>query len=141
MTRSLTVRPANGGPRLELADPLDPFDDGYFVDILVTIYDDGLAASFSVRLGLTSSTLPEFIRSLADDWHGWEGVRQWETLEGELALDARHDGRRAVALGVTLRSRWPADDRPRWSARAVLALEPGEELARLAADVEAFLSP
>lgn len=44
-----------------------------------------------------------FFQGLADDWSGWSGTREWWALEGEMGLDACHDGRGNVTLGVTLK--------------------------------------
>lgn len=35
--------------------------------------------------------LPAFFAGLAGDWRGWDGVRQWESLERDLRLACRHD--------------------------------------------------
>lgn len=74
-------------------------------------------------------------QGLAGDWRGWNGTREWWALEGEMGLDACHDGRGNVTLGVTLkRSRTSyADDA--WSARVVFTIEAGEEMTRLANDI------
>ncbi|MEU4623256.1 DUF6228 family protein [Actinoplanes sp. NPDC023801] len=77
------------------------------------------------------------------DWRaprGWKDVRTWHSLERELALDARHDGRGHVSLGVTLRKPGPDWDGTAWSARAVFMLEAGEEMAGFAADLTYVIS-
>ncbi|MCA2184201.1 DUF6228 family protein [Nonomuraea cavernae] len=47
---------------------------------------------------------PASWRGLVVEWRGWNGVRCWTSLEREFALDAPHDGRGHVSLGVTLRA-------------------------------------
>jgi hypothetical protein len=77
-----------------------------------------------------------FFQRLADDWRGWDGAREWRALEGEMNIDARHDGRGHVAVGVTLRrARQAYADDDAWSARAVFMVEAGEEMTRVARDV------
>ncbi|GIF70445.1 hypothetical protein Ais01nite_84800 [Asanoa ishikariensis] len=56
-----------------------------------------------------------------------------------LELDARHDGRGYVSLGVSLRPRGLDLEGTAWSARAVFVLEAGEEMTRLAAHLTHFL--
>jgi hypothetical protein len=46
-----------------------------------------------------------FIRSLANDWRGWDEDRSYSSLEGQLRLDCRHDGKGLVEIRLTLRSR------------------------------------
>ncbi|WBC13250.1 DUF6228 family protein [Micromonospora sp. WMMA1998] len=85
------------------------------------------------------TTLPVFLDELAAGWAGWPGVRTWRSLGGQLALDARHDGRGHVTLGVTLRRPGHDADDTGWSARCVFLLEAGEETTRFARDLGALL--
>ncbi len=80
--------------------------------------------------------LTGFFGVLASEWRGWQGERAYESLERELRLTATHDGH--VRLAVQLRQSTVADG---WLAAAVLRLDPGEEMTRVAADVTALLSP
>jgi hypothetical protein len=105
-------------------------DDGLYAETTATI--DGYAAG---RIG----DLAGFIRQLADDWRGWQGSRVWRALENELTVEARHDGRGHVALGVTLRRSRHAYDEDAWSARVVFTLEAGQEMSALARSVESLL--
>jgi Family of unknown function (DUF6228) len=64
-----------------------------------------------------------FFEELALDWHGWDENKNFDSLEGDLRLSAKHDGhvRLSFELGEF--------DRPTpWAARGELTLEPGEEL-------------
>ncbi|MER7444649.1 DUF6228 family protein [Micromonospora avicenniae] len=58
---------------------------------------------------------------------------------GEMEVDAHHDGRGHVAIGVMLRRARQAYAHDAWSARAVFVVEAGEEMTRLAADVRDLL--
>jgi hypothetical protein len=68
-------------------------------------------------------------------WPGWRDLRAYESLERELRLTATHDGH--VRLAVFLRQSSVPDG---WSA-AVIRLDPGEELTRVAGEVSALLVP
>jgi len=74
-----------------------------------------------------------FVRSLADDWRGWSGARTWRSLDGDMLIDAHHDGRGHVSLGASLCHRPMFSDA--WSARVVVGLEAGEQLSRLVTDL------
>jgi hypothetical protein len=79
--------------------------------------------------------LAEFFGRLADDWSGWSGQRVWESVEHDLRIDARHEFQH-VQLRITLRHDGPGWGNQGWKARADLTIEPGEELARVASDLQ-----
>lgn len=63
-----------------------------------------------------------------------EGVRHWETIWGELSIDATHRGQCVELLFVTrvpYRAREPGD--PDVEVRLRIEVQPGEALSRLAA--------
>jgi hypothetical protein len=61
------------------------------------LHEDGITAATIAKVdGMyddLATTLSGFVASLANDWQGWDGVRTWQSLERELTIDARHDGR------------------------------------------------
>jgi hypothetical protein len=122
--------------------PVDPYGDGYVRIADVEIRADGMTAHTTATLSATFDKvdLAEFVAGLASDWRGWEGRRQWEALEQEMAIEAWHDGRANVMLAVTVRrpERTYADDA--WSARVVFTVEAGEQLSVLARDIASLLS-
>ena len=81
------------------------------------------------------STLSSFFSELAAQWRGWEGERQWRSLEAEAALSATHDRLGTITLAVRLRSSVYTDIGPTWSASGVIFLDAGglDTLARDAA--------
>ena len=79
--------------------------------------------------------LVAFFGQLAADWRGWDGERTYESIGHDLRLTATHDG--YVRLAVQL---WQESGPQGWSAAAVISLEPGEEMTRVAEDVAALLS-
>jgi hypothetical protein len=71
---------------------------------------------------------------MAADWRGWPDVRRWESLEGELAIDASHRSGRVV-LKIHLRSDragWVNDG---WRVTGDVTIDPGEQLFAAARDV------
>ena len=97
----------------------------------------GLEASSRVSAHYASEfdDLVTFFRQLAADWRGWDGERTYESIGHDLRLTATHDG--YVRLAV---QRWQESGPQGWSAAAVISLEPGEEMTRVAEDVAALLS-
>jgi hypothetical protein len=132
------------GPRWVIQPPQDPYGDGYIYTAATELHDDGMSAATIAKIdghyiNPGTGTLPQFVQALADDWRGWDGVRRWTSMEDELTLDAQHDGRAYVSIGVTLREAGPNWEDTRWSARSVFVLEAGEEATRLAVDLTHFL--
>jgi hypothetical protein len=71
---------------------------------------------------------------LADSWRGWDGERHFSSLEGELTIDAVHDGH--LRLAICLRE----VDGPIWKAEISVTLDPGEDLTNAARDVRAVVN-
>ena len=106
----------------------DDLEDGYWN---ATLSCGPLQASlrfYEFRLG----GLAEYFEGLAKEWRGWSGERRWESLEGDVALIAVHDGHGTIALRATLRTE--AFAQHRWSASAELLVDAGglDHLARQA---------
>lgn len=79
--------------------------------------------------------LAEYLRGLADAWRGFEGVREFHSLEGQLCLACHHDGKGTVESAVTLRRHRP----PSWTLTADLDLGSGAHLDRISRDAERFV--
>lgn len=67
------------------------------------------------------------------------GARQWESLEGELRIEARHEYSH-VQLRVTLRKVFADWRRHGCIATGDLTIEPGEQLSRVVADVKVLVA-
>lgn len=78
--------------------------------------------------------LPEFFADLAESWRGFDGAKEYDTVEGQLQLSCTWDGLGAVRCRATLGSLEP----PEWSVSAVLTWGAGAHLERLAAEVARF---
>lgn len=104
--------------------------------VLVRITDTDLSASRVIHGAYSGGfdSLANFFAGLASDWRGWEGERVYESLEHDLRFVAEHDGH--VHLKVCL---WQSSDPNGWRVETHLALEPGEELARIASDLTRFI--
>lgn len=134
-----------GGPTWTIHPPQDCYGDGEFWAAAMELADDGMRARTTAQVHVVwdgpERGLVAYLRSLADDWAGWPGVRRWTSYERELSLDARHDGRAYVQLGVTLRQAGYDPEDTAWTARAVFGLEAGEELSRFVADLTQLVTP
>ena len=95
----------------------------------VGVYDDhpaGLAVLFD---------------DLARDWRGFEGIREWFSLENEFLITCTSDRLGHVFASIELRNNWyagPPPGSPGWNVRANLTIEAGA-LDGLARDLHSFL--
>lgn len=107
---------------------------------------DGSVETYEVTLTLPGGSvtttvhefgtwLPRFFRELGDAWRGFDGVKSFGSLEGELTVDARHDGLGTVYCEVCLRQPWP----PEWAVSAVLDFGAGAHMDSLADEIEQLL--
>jgi len=75
-----------------------------------------------------SNGLGQFFADLASRWRGFEGTLSYTSLEGELSIDAHHDGIGLVVCEVTLGTPIP----PAWCLTAQFSLGAGAQLEEIA---------
>jgi hypothetical protein len=110
--------------------------DGSPQYLLAELRVQGLSASRRVvhHYSTGFADLVDFFRGLEEHWTGWDGMRAWESLEGELRIEARHLYGH-VQVRVTVRADGPGWGNPRWTATADLTIDPGEQLAQISRDL------
>ncbi|MFJ4839374.1 DUF6228 family protein [Streptomyces sp. NPDC088746] len=82
--------------------------------------------------------LAPFLEGLAADYRGWDGERNWQTIDRDLAVTAVFRSGGYVGLTWTLRP-WPTAAGG-WAASVTTWLEAGEQMASLASDIRQFLA-
>lgn len=102
----------------------------------VTIEGPDLRASRQVYEGYDEgfSSLAGYFADLAANWRGWNGSRSYESIEGDLRIQANHDGH--VHLHVAL---WESTVPEGWRVEAEVRLDAGEVLTTAARDVAALV--
>ncbi len=98
--------------------------------MVATVETVGLSASTDVYTFMSGVPIDLF-EAIAREWRGWQGPKQWESLEGELKLTATMDRTGHVSVQVELR-RGGA-----WELRAWIVLEAGQ-LDAIAAQLRRF---
>jgi hypothetical protein len=124
---------AENGRTLRL-DSVERGGDGRIDSFQVTLTFPGGAATATVHE--YGTVLPNFFRELADAWRGFDGVKSFASLEGELSIEAHHDGLGTVYCEVSLGQPWP----PEWTLSLVLDFGAGAHLETIARDVEELLA-
>lgn len=79
--------------------------------------------------------LAAFFDDLAANWKGWEGEKQWHSVEHDFALNCTSNGVGHVAMSLTLKSGPYEDD---WSVKAVIHIDAGQ-LEEIALKVKGLL--
>jgi hypothetical protein len=128
MEHSTIIKSAHDGTTFEFSDRAGVYYrvslSGPDIHGACRVYDD------------EPGTQPDkFFRDLAANWRGWQGKKEWSSLEGELRFSATCDSTGHTSLSVQLRSGpYPFD----WSLSAVLLIEAGA-LERIASEIEKFV--
>jgi hypothetical protein len=103
-------------------------DDGDLWSIVTTLEVEGLRATkvVSVHYATCMDELIAYFDDLAEHWQGWNSVKSYQSLEGDLTLKASHDGTGHVVLDVELKCNHPPNE---WSARGQVVTDPGTQMA------------
>lgn len=122
---------ADGRTRLVFSDP-DSVMTVPAQYLSATLEGPDLRASRQVYEGYDEgfTSLARYFKDLAADWRGWNGSRDYESIEGDLRLQATHDGH--VNLRVLL---WEPTVPTGWRVEAELRLDAGEALSAAADDI------
>jgi len=130
MEHSTIIKSVRDGMRLEFSNR-----GSDFFQVSASNSDIHVAArvsSFEPR----PSSMPGFFRDLAVHWQGWQGKKEWASLEGELTFTATSDSTGHTSLAVKLRPNlYPCS----WTLLVTLVLEAGQ-LEQVATDIEKFFS-
>lgn len=125
-----------GGPGKLTFGDLRREPSGEITGVTVTVDMESLRARREVYLyGFTDLT--GFFAGLAENWRGWNGTRNYESIEHDLLLEATHTGS-TVELLFTLQDPSFPDAR---CVRGKLTLGAGEELTRVSEDIKDLFSP
>jgi hypothetical protein len=82
--------------------------------------------------------LANFLSDLADAWQGFDGVREFASMEGEVTIACRYDGKGVVECVVSLvRPSW---NPPSWTVTVDIDFGAGAHLERIARDAEEFFA-
>lgn len=80
------------------------------------------------------ASLASFFEEMAVSWRGWEGEREFYSLEGDLAMTAVHDGHVRIAARLTEHS-----GPDQWTVQAKVVIDAGEDLTNAATAIRALV--
>jgi Family of unknown function (DUF6228) len=117
------VEIGHGEVRLVLHTPEPGY--GLAERVTATLVGSNLDATSSIYL-YAPRGLPAFFSELAADWRGWDGTREWISIEGDLHLVCYHDRLGHVAIEVSMgRLPPPRWHEPGWMVKALVTVDPG----------------
>ena len=128
------ARLGDAGMSLEFSDP--QFEEsGRLRYLQVRLHGTRLDAQLTFYV-YDVDELVRYFRWLDDGWRGWKGERQYESVEGDLVLSARHD--RRIELTATIAGEAARDISAQvgWTCQGIVGVEPGEELSRFVRDFD-----
>jgi uncharacterized protein DUF6228 len=102
--------------------------------IPLTLSARGLAIETAVDLETWNDDpahLVTFFETLAANWHGWTGAKEWSNDDWTVSMSATHDGIGLVSLTISARMLGGGETAGSWLLRMVVPIEPGS-LASLA---------
>jgi hypothetical protein len=126
MSFSTIIKSAHNGTTLEFFDR----ESDYFKIRICGSDFQGAILVYSFEP--TSSGLTSFFRDLAVHWRGWQGKKEWSSLEGELKFAATSDSTGHISLSVQIRQGAGSFG---WLLSAVLLIEAGN-LEQLTHNIE-----
>jgi hypothetical protein len=109
--------------------------DGTSDYLIVTANLDGLRAGKRVYDLDGWSRLISYFEDLEAHWRGWDGLKRFDSLEGDLRLAAKHVGHIRVFIELEAFERLDP-----WAAKGEFVLDPGEEPSAAVEALRALLA-
>ncbi|MGW2302640.1 DUF6228 family protein [Streptomyces sp. NPDC001809] len=125
---------APGPEHLRFSAPTRPYEKEPTLDFLFTATGAWGCVETSVETW-DGDGLDTFFASLAEDFRGWEGAREWHSLSYDLTLSAEHRGHVFLTWGI--HDRAPSEG---WHFETTTVHAAGEDMRHLAAEIQAFLT-
>ena len=130
----VAIPQATGGLGLRLCNP-ERGADGALDYFTAQVVDATIRAQTRVY-AFKSDGLPTLFEEMAKSWRGWQGAKEWASLEREFTLSCTADGRGHVEMIVRLADSLHAD---LWRLEATVLLEAGQ-LEGVAKSVRSFIA-
>jgi hypothetical protein len=107
--------------------------EGYF---RVSFESPAIRFSKTIYDHTDHGVLVRIFEQMAAEWQGWEGKKEWGSLESDMALRCLHDGLGHIDLELELAERSSDEN---WSAKAHLIVDAGQ-LEMIAYHLRQFFS-
>ena len=111
-------------------------DDGWIQQYRLIFESTRLNANMEIYNQPYGVLLNEYFSDLADHWDGWEGVKSWESIEGEFTIETSMNSSGHASMKISMNVYGSPSD---WVAIADLDVEAGQ-LEKIANDAKQFLN-
>jgi len=133
MVEEVTIKSSHSAGELKLSEPRPP-GLSHVVDYCrVTLKGRDIATS-SARIYDPAGVVTLF-DDMAADWRGWEGEKQWSSVEDDFTLSCTSNAQGVVAMTATLKGPYHEGE---WCVQAVIHVQ-ADQLGELAAKVRRFM--
>jgi Family of unknown function (DUF6228) len=122
MRSCVSIRSAHDGTRLALSQFVGQGGGADADTFVVSIERQDVRVEASAS-AFMAQDLGQYFEELASNWRGWQGRKEWSTLEGEFTLSATSDSTGHIALAYFLR---PPHTGFHWELRDAVELEAGQ---------------
>jgi len=136
MLRTIEIRSVHDGTVLALSNFVAEDDSAISESFLVSVQNHQLKAEARAS-SYFAPDLAKYFDLMAKEWQGWEGERNWASLEGEFELKASMDKMGHVTLKYFLR---PPHTGFHWELKGAIEIEAGQ-LESIAKEVRRAWAP
>ena len=135
MTDEVAIRSTRSDYELKLSSPKPPGLKQAVEYLQVSITGHDLSASSSEIYLYGAEHLAHFFEDLAANCKGWEGEKEWSSIEEDFKLTASTDRLGHIALKIKLRSGQYSQD---WEVETGIDVDAGQ-IEQIAKEIKRFL--
>ncbi|MBI5958245.1 MAG: hypothetical protein HY866_05910 [Chloroflexi bacterium] len=124
MSKKVHIKAAEGSNYLEFSHPT-PSDTADCIEYFsVTLKVETLEAAARVWAYTDARWLVTIFKQMEDNWRGWEGVKEWKTVEEEFSIQFASDKKGHILVEVYLRPDYIVGGH--WEVKGGFYLEAGQ---------------
>jgi hypothetical protein len=133
VTDSLTIKSSNSA-EIQFSEREGLFRSVGSEYFRVTLKTENMMASLKVYIfDPFDKAFCRYFAELAENWRGWNGIKQWNSLEGELQISSESDSLGHVTMDITLESYGS------WKSQITLVFDAGQ-LDDISSKIKAFFA-
>lgn len=131
---SITIKSSDNSTELQFSEREGLFHSDGSEYYRVTLKAENMTASSKVyAFDPFDDSCSRYFADLANSWRGWNGVKQWNSLEGELKISSDSDSLGHIAMEITFESYGS------WKSQITMAFEAGQ-LDDIASEIKTFFT-
>jgi hypothetical protein len=133
VTDSLTIKSSNSA-EIKFSEREGLFRSVGSEYFRVTLKTENMMASLKVYIfDPFDKSFCHYFADIAENWRGWNGTKQWNSLESELQLSSESDSLGHITMDITLESY------ENWKTQIILVFDAGQ-LDDISSKIKAFFT-